>query len=146
MSEIDFASELLGGKRKREDEPTQRIDFASELLSGRRALNPEVGSGQFPGLRQAITAISDPSMGASAGTAFVGGIPTDKQAAITYFARQRGIPASRYQIVDGEIAYQADDGKFYKEIAGPSATASYYAPDVLEMIPGMATEIGRAHV
>ena len=144
MSEIDFASELLGTKRKREDEPTQRIDFASELLGGRRALTPEVGSGQFPGLRQAITAISDPSMGASAGTAFVGGIPTDKQAAITYFARQRGIPTSRYQVVDGEIAYQADDGKFYKEIAGPSATASYYAPDVLEMIPGMATGIATA--
>lgn len=145
MSEIDFASELLGGKRKRDETPpTEQIDFANELLSGRRALTPEVGAGRFPGLNEAITAISDPSMGASPSTAFVGGIPTDKQAAIKYFARQRGIPASRYQVVDGEIAYQADDGKFYKEIAGPSATASYYAPDVLEMIPGVATGVATA--
>jgi len=146
MSEFDFASELLGSKRKREDElaPTEKVDFASQLISGRRALTPEVGSGRFPGLNEAITAISSQEMGSDAGAAFVGGIPTDKQAAIKFFAEKRGLPTSRYRVVDGEIAYQADDGKFYKEIAGPAATAAYYAPDILEMIPGFATGIATA--
>lgn len=145
MSEIDFASELLGGKRKRDQEPpTENVDFATELLTGRRALTPEVGSGRFPGLNEAITAISSQEMGSDAGAAFVGGIPTDKQAAIKFFAEKRGLPTSRYRVVDGEIAYQADDGKFYKEIAGPAATAAYYAPDILEMIPGLATGIATA--
>lgn len=144
MSEFDFASELLGSKRKREDEPTQSIDFATDLLSGRRALTPEVGSGRFPGLNEAITAISSQQMGADVPTAFVGGIPTDKQAAIKFFAEKRGLPTSRYRVVDGEIAYQADDGKFYKEIAGPAATTAYYTPDILEMIPGLATGIATA--
>lgn len=141
MSEFDFASELLGSKRKREDEvaPTENVDFASQLISGRRALTPEVGGGRFPGLQEALTAISSPQMGADVPTAFVGGIPTDKQAAIKFFAEKRGLPTSRYRVVDGEIAYQADDGKFYKEIAGPAATAAYYAPDVLELAPGAVT-------
>jgi hypothetical protein len=143
MSEFDFAGELLGSKRKKEDKPnlTEKVDFASQIISGRRALTPEVGGGRFPGLNDAIKAISDPSMGASPGAAFVGGIPTDKQAAIKFFAERRGIPTSRYRVVDGEIAYQADDGKFYKEISGPAATASYYAPDVLEAIPGLVTGV-----
>jgi hypothetical protein len=139
MSDFDFASELLGSKRKREDEvtPTEQVDFASQLISDRRALTPEVGGGRFPGLQETLTAISSPQMGADVGTAFVGGIPTDKQAAIKFFAKKRGLPTSRYRVVDGEIAYQADDGKFYKEIAGPAATAAYYAPDVLEAAPGL---------
>jgi hypothetical protein len=138
MSEINFADELLGGKRKQDQEaPTANVDFASQLLSGNRALTPEVGSGQFPGLQEALTAISSPQMGANVPTAFMGGIPTDKQAAIKFFAEKRGLPTSRYRVVDGEIAYQADDGKFYKEIAGPAATAAYYTPDVLEAIPGV---------
>jgi len=146
MSEFDFASELLGSKRRREDEvaPTENVDFASQLISGRRALTPEVGSGRFTGLNEAITAISSQEMGSDAGAAFVGGIPTDKQAAIKFFAEKRGLPTSRYRVVDGEIAYKADDGKFYKEIAGPAATAAYYAPDILEMIPGLATGIATA--
>jgi hypothetical protein len=146
MSDFDFASELLGSKRKREDEvaPTEQVDFASQLISGRRALTPEVGSGRFPGLNEAITAISSQQMGADVETAFVGGIPTDKQAAIKFFAEKRGLPTSRYRVVDGEIAYQADDGKFYKEIAGPAATTAYYAPDILEMLPGLATGIATA--
>ena len=146
MSDFDFASELLGSKRKREDEvaPTENVDFASQLISGRRALTPEVGGGRFPGLQEALTAISSPKMGADVPTAFVGGIPTDKQAAIKFFAEKRGLPTSRYRVVDGEIAYQADDGKFYKEIAGPAATTAYYTPDILEMIPGLATGIATA--
>jgi hypothetical protein len=55
-------------------------------------------------------------MAASAGTAFMGGVPTDKQAAINYFAKQRGISPRRYAVIDGDIAYQADDGKSIKRL------------------------------
>lgn len=143
MSEINFADELLGGKRKRDEvaPPTEKVDFATELLSGKRALTPEVGGGSFPGLTEAITAISSTEMGAEPKTALIGGIPTDKQAAINFFAEKRGLPTSRYRVVNGEIAYLADDGKFYKEVAGPAATAAYYTPDILETIPGLATGV-----
>jgi hypothetical protein len=77
-------------------------------------------------------------------TAFMGGIPTDKQAAVNYFAAQRGISPSRYRIIDGDIAYQADDGKFYKEVSGLGATAAYYAPDVMEMVPDVGAGIALA--
>jgi len=74
----------------------------------------------------------------------MGGIPTDKQAAVNYFASQRGISPSRYQIIDGDIAYQADDGKFYKEVSGLGATAAYYAPDVMEMAPDVGAGVALA--
>ena len=71
----------------------------------------------------------------------MGGVPTDKQAAIRYFAKQRGIPESRYQVIDGDIAYQAEDGKFYKEVVGALPTAGYYAADVAEMVPDTVAAI-----
>jgi len=79
-----------------------------------------------------------------AGALFSGkpqGAPPEQQAAINYFAKQRGISPNRYTIIDGDIAYQADDGKFYKEVSGLGATAAYYAPDVLEMAPDIATGV-----
>lgn len=144
MSEYDFAADLLGKKEKETSTPATNIDFAADLLSGKKAITPEVGGGKFADIKDVLSAISAPEMGADVGTAFVGGIPTDKQSAIKYFAEKRGIPQSRYRIVDGEIAYQADDGKFYKEIAGPAATAAYYAPDVAELVPGAVTSVATA--
>lgn len=110
-----------------------------KAISGR-----QVGSGQFAPIEPQPKAISEPSRGASALTAFMGGIPTDKQAAVNYFAAQRGISPSRYRIIDGDIAYQADDGKFYKEVSGLGATAAYYAPDVMEMVPDVGAGIALA--
>lgn len=136
MSDYDFASELLGKKKDVEVAPTEKIDFAAELLSGKRAITPEVGSGKYADIRKPIEAISSGEMGADIGTAFIGGIPTNKKAAIKYFAEKRGIPESRYVVANGDIAYQADDGKYYKEISGPVAGAAYYAPDIIEAMPG----------
>lgn len=138
---VDFAKELLGGvsQQVEEDEKEKTrpltVDFASELLSGQK--KPE----QFLELKKTPKVISSPEMGADVLTSFIGGIPTNKQSAIKYFAEKRGIPESRYTVVDGEIAYQGDDGKWYKEISGPASTAAYYAPDVLEAAPTIATGI-----
>jgi hypothetical protein len=108
------------------------------MFSGNTAI------GTAPSLEKPPVAISDPSMAASTGTAFMGGVPTDKQAAINYFAKQRGISPRRYAVIDGDIAYQADDGKFYKEVVGLGATSAYYAPDVLEIAPDIVAGVALA--
>lgn len=135
MADIDYASKLFSGQPQGAP-PEQQVDYASRLFSGT--------IGTAPGLEKPPVAISEPSMGASIGTAFMGGIPTDKQAAVNYFARQRGISPSRYRVIDGDIAYQADDGKFYKEVSGLGATAAYYAPDVAEMVPDIGAGVALA--
>ena len=148
MADYNFADELLGAKKDRDEEkpspaaevkqpsPVQSIDFAREILE-----RPKAGSEQFLPLRPSVKAISDPTKGADLLTSFIGGVPTDKKASIKYFAEKRGIPESRYRIIDGEVAYLGDDGKFYKEIAGVAPTMAYYAPDVLEAVPEIATGI-----
>jgi hypothetical protein len=134
MAEFDYASQLMNAKPQKPPAANEDFDYASAFVSGQRATSgQQAGSGQFPELGP--KPITDPSRAAGFGTSLVGGIPTDKQAAIKYFAQKRGIPVTRYTIVDGDIAYQADDGKYYKEIAGPASTAAYYAPDVAEMVP-----------
>ena len=138
MSDFDYASALFSREPKSAP-PEQQVDYASRLFSG---VNPSIGTA--PSLEKPTEAISEPSMAAGAGTAFIGGVPTDKQAAINYFARQRGISPKRYTVIDGDIAYQADDGKFYREVVGAGAKAAYYAPDVLEMAPDIAAGIALA--
>jgi hypothetical protein len=127
-----ITDELLYGAPAPKNAPSGSV--TDELLYGARATSgQQAGSGEFPALGP--KPIADPSRAAGFGASLLGGIPTDKQAAIRVFAQQRGIPASRYQIVDGDIVYQADDGNFYKEVVGPVASAGYYAPDVAEMVP-----------
>lgn len=137
MAENSIASELFSSRTI--PEQPQQGDIASELFRS----TPIKQSGFAP-IEKPPVAISEPSMAASAGTAFMGGVPTDKQAAINYFAKQRGISPRRYAVIDGDIAYQADDGKFYKEVVGLGATSAYYAPDVLEMAPDIAAGIALA--
>ena len=139
MDDFDYAGALMSNKEQTVNEP-QQFNFASNLVGGK----PMVGSGVYPPIEKPPVAISEPSMAASAGTAFGGGIPTDKQSAINFFAKQRGISPRRYTVIDGDIAYQADDGKFYKEVVGTGSKAAYYAPDVLEMAPDIAAGIALA--
>ncbi len=139
MADFDYAGSLMSNKQQTVNEP-QQFDFASNLVGGK----PMVGSGVYPPIEKPPVAISEPSMAASAGTAFMGGVPTDKQAAINYFAKQRGISPRRYAVIDGDIAYQADDGKFYREVVGAGAKAAYYAPDVLELAPDIAAGVALA--
>lgn len=137
MAENSIASELFSSRTI--PEQPQQGDIASELFRS----TPIKQSGFAP-IEKPPVAISEPSMAASAGTAFMGGVPTDKQAAINYFAKQRGISPRRYAVIDGDIAYQADDGKFYKEVVGLGATSAYYAPDVLEIAPDIAAGVALA--
>jgi hypothetical protein len=133
---MSITDDLLGGSSRAAPQETYRGSVTDEFLS----ISPRAGKETFKSLTDP-TAISDPRMSAGAGTAFMGGIPTDKQSAIKYFAEKRGIPTNRYRVIDGNIAYQAEDGKFYKEIVTPLETAGYYAPDVLEAVPEVATGI-----
>jgi len=143
MAEFDYAGQFFANKQQKSPETTDDFDYASAFFSGQRATSgQQAGSGQFPELGP--RPIADPRRAASAGTAFVAGVPTDKMAAIRYFAKQRGIPESRYQIIDGDIAYQAEDGKFYKEVVGGLPTAAYYAPDVAEMVPDILAGVASA--
>jgi hypothetical protein len=136
-----ITDELLYGTPTQKNAPSSNV--TDELLYGARATSgQQVGSGQFQELGP--KPISDPRRAASAGTAFVAGVPTDKMAAIRYFAKQRGIPESNYQIIDGDIVYQAEDGKFYKEVVGGLPTAAYYAPDVAEMVPDILAGVASA--
>ena len=87
-------------------------------------------------------------MGATPSAAFRAGVQTDKKAAITEFAKARGIPESRYRIVGNDIVYEADDGKFYAEVPGilkaPRTSLAYVAPDIAEAIPSVVTGIASA--
>ena len=138
MSENSITAELFSSRQS--PQQPQQGDIASELFRSA----PINQSGVYPPIEKPPVAISEPSMAASAGTAFMGGVPTDKQAAINYFAKQRGISPRRYAVIDGDIAYQADDGKFYKEVVGLGATSAYYAPDVLEMAPDIVAGVALA--
>jgi hypothetical protein len=141
MSDINYAEELLSPKPQPIQQTTD-IDYASALMDQRATSGQQAGSGEFPALGP--KPIADPRRAAGFGASVLGGIPTNKQAAIRIFAQQRGIPASRYQVVDGDIVYQADDGNFYKEVVGPVSSAGYYAPDVAEMVPDTVAAIASA--
>jgi hypothetical protein len=131
---------LAGSSYKPTAAPAPQERFKGSVTDEFLSISPRAGTETFKSLTDPV-AIADPRMSAGAGTAFMGGIPTDKQSAIKYFAEKRGIPTSRYRVIDGNIAYQAEDGKFYKEIVTPLETAGYYAPDVLEAVPEVATGI-----
>ncbi len=126
---------------------SDRVSVTDQLLYGDRATSGrQVGTGEFAPIEKPPVAISEPSMGAGALTSFMAGVPTDKQAAIRFFAQRRGIPENRYQVIGGDIAYQADDGKFYKEVSGVLPNIAYYTPDVLEMAPDVAAGVAMAPV
>ena len=136
---INFADELFAAKPPVDTTATekpQRVDFASELFAP-----PIPRQGASAPRNIPPKAISDPSRAASVSTSFMGGIPTEKQAAINYFAKARGISPDRYAVIGGDIAYQGNDGKFYKEVVGIPSRMAYNAPDVAEMVPDVATGV-----
>lgn len=85
--------------------------------------------------------VESAEMGAKPETAFRAGTQTQKTQAITEFAKARGIPESRYRVVNGNIVYQADDGKYYAEVPGllkkPMTSLAYNLPDVAETAPSV---------
>ena len=135
--------ELLGvgvtGKvaRGQQQEATSVVD---EIVFGERGIAPRT---KFRD--DYIKVEREPSRAAGFVTALRAGIPTDKQYAIKEFARARGIPESRYRVVNDEIVYQGDDGKFYAEVPGlltsPASSIGYFLPDVAEAAPDIATGV-----
>lgn len=135
----DFSSDIFTPNPKLDVTATERpanVDFASDIFAPAIPKQGAKAPRNIP-----PKAIADPSRAASVSTSFMGGIPTDKKAAINYFAKARGISPDRYAVIGGDIAYQGDDGKFYKEVVGAGSKAAYYAPDVAEMVPDVATGI-----
>lgn len=139
---VDFASELFSTRPPADTTATEKpqpVDFASELFAPAIPKQGAKAPRNIP-----PKAIAEPSKAASASTAFMGGIPTDKQAAINYFAKSRGISPDRYAVIGGDIAYQDKDGKWYKEVVGIPSKMAYNAPDVAEMAPDIVTGIASA--
>ena len=139
---VDFASELFSPRPPVDTTATEKpqpVDFASELFAPAIPKQGAKAPRNIP-----PKAISDPSRAASVSTSFMGGIPTEKQAAINYFAKARGISPDRYAVIGGDIAYQGNDGKFYKEVVGIPSRMAYNAPDVAEMAPDVVTGIATA--
>jgi len=135
----DFSSDIFTPNPPADTSAVQRTqgaDFSSDIFAP-----PIPRQGAKAPRNIPPKAISDPSRAASVSTSFMGGIPTDKKAAINYFAKARGISPDRYAVIGGDIAYQGDDGRFYKEVVGAGSKAAYYAPDVAEMAPDIATGI-----
>jgi len=138
--------ELLGvgvtGKVAR-GQQQQATSVVDELVFGEKGTSPRT---KFRD--DYIKVEREPFRAAGFSTALRAGVPTDKQYAIREFARARGIPESRYRVVNDEIVYQADDGKFYAEVPGllkkPAASLGYFLPDILEAAPDIATGIATA--
>lgn len=129
---------LTGSVIKRQQQETASV--VDELVFGEKGIAPRT---KFRD--DYIKVEREPSRAAKLSTALRAGVPTDKQFAIKEFARARGIPESRYRVVNDEIVYQADDGKFYAEVPGlltsPGASVGYYLPDVAEAVPDIAAGI-----
>jgi hypothetical protein len=138
----DFSSDIFTPNPPADTSAVQRTqgaDFASDIFAP-----PIPRQGAKAPRNIPPKAIAEPSRAASVSTAFMGGIPTEKQAAINYFAKARGISPDRYAVIGGDIAYQGNDGKFYKEVVGIPSRMAYNAPDVAEMVPDVATGIATA--
>ena len=126
-----------GLTKKKQEQATSVVD---ELIFGERGISPRT---KFRD--DYIKVEREAARAASPATALRAGVPTNKEFAIKEFARARGIPESRYRVVNDEIVYQADDGKFYAEVPGlltsPGASLGYYAPDIAEAVPDIAAGV-----
>ncbi len=67
------------------------------------------------------------------------GFVDDPIAKIKIYAKARGIPANRYRIVDGEIVYRGNDGKWYQEVRDLPTTR--ISRGVGEMVPRLPAGI-----
>lgn len=90
---------------------------------------------------------SDSAHGAGLIDTAVASLASDPNAQINYYAKQRGIPTSRYRVVDGNVVYVADDGKWYRELPAahlddPMSLAQRVASGVGPTIPAMAGTAG----
>jgi len=138
--------ELLGGGvtgRLVKGQQEQAASVVDELVFGEQGISPRT---KFRD--DYIQVQRESSRAASPTTALRAGVPTDKKFAIKEFAAARGIPENRYRVVNDEIVYLADDGKYYAEVPGlltsPGASIGYYIPDVAEAVPDIFAGVATA--
>ena len=91
MADFDYAGALFSGKPQGAP-ADQQVDYASQLFSG---VKPSIGTA--PGLEKPPVAISEPSMGASAGTAAqaISGFAGAQRGSAPSLAKRAGAIAAR---------------------------------------------------
>lgn len=108
----------------------------------RRVFQPPTIAVNAPQMMRTGEAAATPS------AALRAGVPTDVKGQIREFAKARGIPESRYTVIDGDIFYLGDDQNLYAEVPGvrkaPLTSAAFVAPDIAEAVPPIATSIATA--
>lgn len=139
MADFDFAKaagQLAGAPTTPDAAPAAPLDFAK--AAGELAM--PVSTTPKPNF------VDDSSRTAGAGTIAAASFANDPQAQIRYYARQRGIPETRYQMIGDRIAYQGDDGNFYPEVPSgwtPGDLLGRAAQGVGSMLPvGAGTAAG----
>jgi len=133
-----LAAELLSGARVTQRAEREISPMAAELVS--QFMGPAMG----PEAR----VFYDAEKQAPAADALAAGVATDPARQIEIFAQRRGIPKERYAVIDGEVVYKADDGKYYAEVPGwftsPGQKLAFGAPDIAETALGMAGNVATA--
>jgi hypothetical protein len=128
-----LAAEMMSMSRATAQAEEQISPMASKLV---KDLLPPV-------FTPAPTVFYDENKQASGAAATAAGVATDPQRAMEIFAKYRNKPVSDYEIIDGEIAYRAEDGKYYAEVPGfltsPGQKLQYIAPDIAETAVGVAS-------
>lgn len=94
--------------------------------------------------------VRDTDAGASLSTAAVASFADDPKVQIGYYASKRfpDLPPEeaikRYQVVDGTIAYQGDDGRYYAETPGVMRSIAGGASKAIPIAAGGATAVATA--
>lgn len=126
-------------------------DWYSEAVGGSAPPDAEkqdwhsLAVGQTEGIAPPIKVQNVSDRGAGIGTSAVASLANDTRAQIRYFAKQRGIPESRYGIKDGQIFYLGEDGNAYAEVPenwDPTSIARRFAGGVGPSMPAVGGAIG----
>lgn len=131
------------------------IDWYSEMRSATSGQTgqkiPAPGDAEFnPGAITRKDIVLDTEAAASPSTAAVASFADDPRVQIGYFASKRfpDLPPEeaikRYKVVDGDIAYQGDDGRYYSETPGMIRSLASGASKAIPMTAGGVTAVGTA--
>lgn len=103
-----------------------------------------------PGTLTSKDLVRDTDAAASVGATAMASFADDPNVQIGYFAAKRfpDLPLadaiSRYKVVDGEIAYQGDDGRMYAETPGAMRWIASGASKAIPTVAGGATAVATA--
>lgn len=148
-----YADMLLGGS----ETPVQGGKWSSMILgqpaTGGQTGQPIPGPADPqtpPGTLTSKDLVRDMDAAAGVGDVTMASFADDPNVQIGYFAAKRfpDLPikeaVKRYQAVDGEIAYQGDDGRFYAESPGALRWVASGASKAIPTVSGLATAVATA--